>query len=62
MATTIDFNKPVKFSKPQSEFEKTATFMVTQYNESNGRVYVEHICDMLIKPQQLVSINDIENV
>lgn len=59
---TIDFNKPVKFSKPQSEFEKTATFMVRQHNESNGRVYIELICDLPIKPQQLVSINDIENV
>lgn len=58
----IDFNKPVKFSNPQSEFEKTANFMVRQYNESNGRVYIEHICDLPIKPQQLVCINDIENV
>lgn len=58
----IDFNKPVKFSNPQSEFEKTATFMVTQYNESNGRVYIEHICDLPIKPKQLVSINDLVNI
>lgn len=59
---TIDFNKPVKFSQPQSEFEKTATFTVTQHNEAMGRVYIELVCELPIKPKQLVSINDIENV
>jgi len=58
---TIDFNKPVKFSNPMSEFEKTATFMVVNHNTVTDRVYIEHICDMPIKPQQLVSVNDIEN-
>ena len=59
---TIDFNKPVKFSKPNSEFEKTAQYMVKSYNEVTERVYIEYICDLPIKPQELVSIHDIENV
>jgi len=58
---TIDFNNPVKFSNPISEFEKTAQFLVVSHNPGTQRVYIEYICDLPIKPQQLVSINDIEN-
>ena len=59
---TIDFNKPVKFTNPMSEFEQTAVFTVKNYNEGTQRVYIELVCDLPIKPQQLVSVNDIENI
>jgi len=59
---SIDFNNPVKFSNPMSEFEKTATFMVVNHNTVTNRVYIELVCELPIKPQQLVSLNDIENV
>ena len=60
--STLDFNKLVKFTNPISEFEKTATYVVKNYNEVTQRVYIEHVCDLPIKPQQLVSVNDIENI
>lgn len=58
----IDFNKPVRFIDPLNEFEKTAEYIVKSYSDVTGRVMIQHICDLPIKPIETVSINDIENV
>lgn len=50
----------VKFKQPLNEEEAALRFKVVNYNEVTKRVYIELInTSMYIKPQQLVSIEDI---
>ncbi len=61
---TLDFSKPVKLKNPEAGEEKLI-FRVTNYNEVTNRCYIELIdqdtSNLTILPQELVSINDIEN-
>jgi hypothetical protein len=62
---TLDITKPVRFKKPQSG-EENLLFQVTNFNEVTNRCYIEPISSLAgisstLKPQELVSITDIEN-
>jgi len=61
MKTKIDFNKPVKFSQPITQSEIKERYMVLNYNDVTGRVQIQLICDLPIKPVSLVNLTDIEN-
>ena len=58
---TTDLTKPVKLRNPEKG-EENLVYNVVNYNEVTERVYIELVCDWTIKPQELVSVNDIENV
>jgi hypothetical protein len=57
----IDLTKQVKFSNPQKG-EENMIFNVVNYNEVTERCYIELVCNLPIKPQELVSINEIQNI
>ena len=58
----IDFNKPVKLKFPEVG-EENVIYKVVNYNELTKRCYIEPInLNFSIPPQELVSVNDIENV
>lgn len=58
----LDLKKPVKFKNPQPG-EEDMEFKVTNYNEVTNRVYIEPVkWNDYLKPQELVSVDDIENV
>ena len=57
----LDTTKQVKLSKP-GKGEESMVFNVANYNEVTNRCYIELVCDWAVKPQELVSINDIENI
>jgi hypothetical protein len=48
-------------------FNKVTAFIcillkVVNFNEVTNRVIIELVCNMTIKPQEVVSVNDIENI
>ncbi len=62
---TLDITKPVKLKNPQAG-EENLIFQVTNFNEVTNRCYIEPISPLAgisspIKPQELVSITEIEN-
>ena len=61
----VDFSKPVKYKNPTSE-EKDLVFLVKNYNEITNRCYIEvqnlPNWGKELKPQFLVSVDDIINV
>ena len=57
----LNTTKQVKFSNPQ-QGEENLIFNVVNFNEVTERCYIELVCDWTIKPQELVSINDIQNI
>jgi hypothetical protein len=57
----IDFSKLVKYKSPEQGEEKM-TFKVVNYNEVTERCYIELQSNDFLKPQSLVSINEIINV
>ena len=58
----INLRKPVKLKHPQPG-EEGMLFKVVNYNEETQRCYIELISERFaIAPQELVSINDIENI
>lgn len=61
----IDLTRPVKFKEPTLE-EENLVFRVTNYNEVTNRCYIEVLnlpnWDKGLKPQFLVSKNDIVNI
>ncbi|GAB4286327.1 MAG: hypothetical protein Kow0098_01380 [Ignavibacteriaceae bacterium] len=59
----IDLSKPVKFIKPLNKAESKLIFRVVNYNEVTNRVYIQPInTNLTFPPQELVSIDDIENL
>jgi hypothetical protein len=57
----INLTKQVKLRNPESG-EENFIYTVVNYNEVTNRVYIELVCDLSFKPQELVSIEDVENV
>ena len=58
----IDLSKPVKFIKPLNKSEAKLIFNVVNYNEVTNRVYIQPLnINLTFPPQELVSIDDIEN-
>lgn len=57
----LDINKLVKYKNPEVG-EENMTFKVVNFNEVTQRCYIEYQCDSFIKPQSLISINNIINV
>lgn len=57
----VNLKEQVKLKNP-GKGEETLVYNVVNYNESTQRVYIELICDWFLKPQELISINDIENL
>lgn len=58
----IDFSKPVKFRKPLNKEEAKLVFKVVNYNEVTNRVYIQLLnSDLPLPPQELVSVDEIEN-
>ncbi len=58
----IDISKPVKLRNPE-EGEENLIFKIVNYNEGTRRCYIEPVNSALsIPPQELVSIDDVENV
>jgi hypothetical protein len=57
----IDFNKLVKYKSPEKG-EEEMTFKVVNYNDVTQRCYIEHQSNDFLKPQSLISINEIINV
>nr|WP_320022118.1 hypothetical protein [uncultured Draconibacterium sp.] len=57
----LDITKEVRLKNPEKG-EENLVYKVSNYNRVTQRCYIELICDLPIKPQELVSINDIENV
>jgi|GEM_PF-3321177 len=61
----VDLTKPVKLKKPVNKKEAKIIFKITNCNRKTKRVYIEPISGiklMHFKPQELVSIKDIENI
>jgi hypothetical protein len=63
--THLDLLKPVKFKNPTPD-EEGLVFLVTNYNEVTNRCYIE-VQNLpnwgeSLKPQQLVSADDLINV
>ena len=60
--TMIDIEKPVKLKQPEQGEEKII-YKVVNYNEETQRCYIEPTnLDLPIPPQELVSVDDIENI
>jgi len=63
--SNVDLDKLVKYKEPNDEIEKELIFKVVNYNDATNRVYIE-AQNMegyeKLKPQFLVSVDDIENV
>ena len=58
----IDINKPVKLKYPETGEEKVI-YKVVNYNNETQRCYIEPTnLNLPIPPQELVSVNDIENI
>ncbi len=58
----VDILKPVKLRRPEKGEEKLI-FKIVNYNEGTRRCYIEPVNSTLsIPPQELVSIDDVENV
>ena len=58
----IDIKKEVKFVNP-FDGEENMKFIVKNYNEETDRVYIQPInTGLAFPPQELVSIDEIENV
>lgn len=62
----IDITQPVKLKNPQKGEEKLI-FRIANLNEVTNRCYIELITsipgnNMRLPPQELVSINEIENI
>jgi len=62
--TTIDLTKPVKFIEPLNEEEAKLIFKVVNFNEVTNRCYIQpiNLVGMSIIPQQLVSVEWIQNI
>lgn len=61
---TIDISKPVKFKNPQPG-EENLIYNVTNFNDVTMRCYIQPMNLSGINgilPQELVSVDDIENV
>jgi len=62
----LDITKPVRLKNPQAG-EENLIFQVTNFNEVTNRCYIEPISPLAgigsstIKPQELVSVTEIEN-
>ena len=57
-----DINKPVKLKNPE-QGEEHIVYKLVNYNNETERCYIEPVnLDMDIPPQEIVSINDIENI
>ena len=61
---TIDITKPIRIKKEycDSTEEHDMIFKITNYNEVTKRCYIQLITNDSLPPQELVSINMIENV
>ena len=58
----VDIVKPVKLRKPEKG-EEDLEFKIVNYNEVTRRCYIEPVNSKLsIPPQELVSIDDVENI
>jgi len=62
----IDYSKPVRFKNPLSG-EEDLIFNITNYNDVSRRCYIQLISPLtginpIISPQELVSIDDLENI
>jgi len=63
--THLDLSKPVKFKNPSPE-EEGLIYLITNYNEVTNRCYIE-VQNLpgwgdALKPQSLVSADDLINV
>ena len=61
----LDISKSVKLKNPQSG-EENLIYRVTNFNEVTNRCYIELVfplpgLNMVLPPQELVSITEIEN-
>lgn len=50
----------VKFKTPQSSAEENARFIIVEARNMMGRVKIQLICDMIIKPIELVDESEID--
>ena len=62
---SLDLTKPVKLKNPQPG-EVNLIFRVANFNEVTNRCYIEPVSslpelNMILPPQELVSISEIEN-
>lgn len=62
----IDCTRPVRFKNPLSG-EEGLIFNITNYNDVSRRCYIQLISSLpginpIISPQELVSIDDLENI
>ena len=62
---SLDLTKPVKLKNPQSG-EENLIFRIANFNEVTNRCYIEPVTplpglNMGIAPQELVSVDEIEN-
>ena len=58
----VDITKLVKLKNPEKG-EETIIFKIVNYNEVTRRCYIEPTnLNLNIPPQELVSIDDVENV
>jgi len=62
MTTQIEINDVVKYSRPQNDEERKFRFRGLEIHRDveNPRAHIQLICDMRIKPVEVVALNEIE--
>ena len=63
MTAQIEMNDVVKYSRPQNEEEAKFRFRVLEVHRDveNPRAHIQLICDLRIKPVEVVALTDIES-
>jgi len=58
----IEVNDVVKYSRPQSDEERKFRFRILEIHRDveNPRAHIQLICDMRIKPVEVVDLSEIE--
>jgi hypothetical protein len=61
-AAVMEVNDVVKYSRPQNEEERKFRFRVLEIHRDveNPRAHIQLICDMRIKPVEVVALDEIE--
>jgi hypothetical protein len=61
-AALMEVNDVVKYSRPRNEEERKFRFRVLEIHRDveNPRVHIQLICDMRIKPVEVVAPDEIE--
>jgi len=61
-AAVMEVNQVVKYSRPQNDDERKFRFRLLEIHRDveNPRAHIQLICDMRIKPVEVVALTEIE--